>query len=286
MNNRTIIARQALQGAIMVRRKANIARSDPICVFDLAEKLNIEVMFVAAPSLEGMYAKASKTIVLTSQRSIGRKALTCAHEIGHWWYNHGDSIDDVGSIESYNPYFPIEQLVNDFAAHLLMPKWTVKKAIQNRGYSLLICSPIEIYQLSCQLGVSYTALIQHLRYSLKFISPEYAEKLLLISPKSIKSECLGFDFSGNLLIADQYWSDVPIDIEVGDKAIVPQYCRVEGEVVIPDCTVSKGLVLTAQKPGIGRIESKDGKWASFIRICQKDFTGRNIYRHLEESSDE
>ena len=286
MNNRTVIARQALQGAIMVRRKANIARFEPICVFDLAEKLDIEVMFLAAPSLEGMYAKASKTIILTSQRPIGRKALTCAHEIGHWWYNHGDSIDDVDSIESYNPGFPIEQLVNDFAAHLLMPKWAVKKVIQNRGYNLLSCSPVEIYQLSCQLGVSYTALIQHLRYSLKLIPPEQAGTLLSISPKSIKSECLGFEFSGNLLIADQHWSAVPIDIEVGDKIIVPQHCHVEGGAVVPDDTVPKGLVLTAQTPGIGRIQSKDGNWASFIRVCKKDFTGRSIYRHLEETDDE
>ena len=45
----------------------------------------------------------------------------------------------------------------------------------------------------------------------------------------------------------------------------------------PDGTTEKSVTLS-----LARILATDGSWAAFVRISRRGFTGRSIYRHLED----
>src|ERR1017187_220960 len=128
MNTLIELARQGLRGALETRRRGTKSKSEPICVFDLAESLGVEVKFCPGNSFGGMYAKASRTILVPALRPQGRQAFTCAHELGHWFFEHGTHIDELDDMERERDDHPEERLVNHFASYLLMPPWAVEEA--------------------------------------------------------------------------------------------------------------------------------------------------------------
>ena len=84
MNDRRAIARQAMAAALRTRLSLGYGLEHAVCVYDLAEKLGVEVRFLDVPSMEGMYSSASSpTIIVSSLRPFGRRAFNCAHELGH-----------------------------------------------------------------------------------------------------------------------------------------------------------------------------------------------------------
>ena len=96
MNNRRAIARQAMAAALRTRLSVGYGLDHAVCVYDLAEKLGVEVRFLDLPSMEGMYSSASgPTIIVSSLRPPGRRAFTCAHELGHHNRSDGVEIDEL-----------------------------------------------------------------------------------------------------------------------------------------------------------------------------------------------
>ena len=64
--------------------------------YDLAETLGIEVRFADIPSMEGMlYCNPDPAIIVSSLRLPGRRAFTCAHELGHFHSGDGTTIDEL-----------------------------------------------------------------------------------------------------------------------------------------------------------------------------------------------
>ncbi len=57
--NRKTIAMQAVAKALRMRRSAGYGLDSAVCVYDLAQRLDIEVRFLDIPSMEGMYYKSS-----------------------------------------------------------------------------------------------------------------------------------------------------------------------------------------------------------------------------------
>lgn len=100
---------------------------DPLCIYDFAETLGVEVRFVRGESFEGLYARSSTTILVPSLRPRGRQVFACAHELGHWHFKHGTKIEELKFFDlNYNKRSE-EYLANLFAAYLLMPPSVVKK---------------------------------------------------------------------------------------------------------------------------------------------------------------
>src|SRR5437870_7131834 len=128
MSNRQETARQALRGALNLRRRVSASVSQPICIYDTAEQLGIEVIFRPENSLGGIYNKTAETILIPTRRPPGRQAFTCAHEIGHWFFGHGTGIDEISDLERFDESDPNERLVDIFASYLLMPPWAVREA--------------------------------------------------------------------------------------------------------------------------------------------------------------
>jgi len=113
------LARQAVRSAMEVRRLAGLSTSEPLCIFDVAENRGVEVKFFRGDSFDGLYARVSQTVLVPSLRPPGRQAFTCAHELGHWYFEHGTRIEELKFFDlNYNSK-PEERLANLFAAYLL-----------------------------------------------------------------------------------------------------------------------------------------------------------------------
>ncbi len=282
MMNRTILAREALRAAVELRSKLSIPETAPVCVYDVAKNLDIDVRFIEGDSFDGMYSKEHGVILVPSFRPYGRQAFSCAHELGHWYFNHGTSLDLLLDNTLCAVKSDEEFLADTFAGHVLMPLWAVKRMFLSRGLRPDTCSHIELYRVSCQLGVGYETLIDHLYYSLRKLSPESRERLQKATPKSIREELLGKEAAGvrHLAVVDGNWETVAVDLQVGDLAVIERAVRVDGVSAVSCGSVRLGQVVKAVRPGISTISSEDGSWSAYIRVSRKDFVGRSDYRHL------
>ena len=280
--NRSELGVRGLRGALEVRRRAAIRRGDPICVFDLAEKLNVEVRFGGGSSFGGIYSRSSQAIVVPSMRPPGRQASTCAHELAHWFFNHGSRIDDLTEDPRLTDQSPEERLASLFANYLLMPPWAVEMAYSARHWRIDQSTPVQSFIVAGQLGVGYETLVYHLWLSMNAITRSHATKLMKVTPKAIRASILGTECSSHLIVADESWNAVAVDLRVGDLAIVPTDGVIEGSSVSSTEINAVGQVVKAQHPGISRVVAGRGTWSSFVRVRRKEFEGRSIYRHLED----
>jgi Zn-dependent peptidase ImmA (M78 family) len=277
------IAREALRVALRVRRHAGINKALPICIYDLAERLGVEVKFVGGSSFGGMYEKTRQTILVPALRPPGRQAFTAAHELAHWAFEHGTRVDRIEDFESLTSVEPEERAANLFAGYLLMPLWAIEDAFFRRKWEPERSTPLQIYAIACQFGVGYRTLIQHLRWSLNMLSSDRAEELLRTSPKLLRQSLVGASAVRHLIVAGPGWiSNVPIDLAVGDVAIVPRGVHVDGSCARVTARHDLGELIEAVSPGIGRAATEDDSWATFLRVARKEFTGRSIYRYMED----
>lgn len=94
--NRKAIARKAFLKALQLRYREGYGLESALSVFDLAHRLGVEVRFLNIPSMEEMYYNASPPyIIISSLRPVGRRAFTCAHELGHHIFGDGTHIDEL-----------------------------------------------------------------------------------------------------------------------------------------------------------------------------------------------
>lgn len=277
---RTTTGRVALRAALETRRSLGVDKAAPVCVFDVCERLDIEVRFVEAPTLEGMYVKEVDTIIVSALRPHGRQAFTCAHELGHKVHGHGTRVDAVeqnlmtvaGRLE--------EQLADTYASSLLMPSWAVHRALSRRSIAASEVTPVQAYLVAGQLGVGYETLVRQMCHSINALSEQRAAQLLRMTPRRI-ARSIYPGSRGRLLLVDAAWEDVPLDLEVGDTAIVPPGAEVDGRSVKAIEPHPLGVILEAVSPGVSRIFTHRG-WAQFARVARKSFAGRSVFRHLED----
>lgn len=274
------LARTALRAAIEMRREVKIPLEDPICVYDFAENLEVEVRFVGGSSFAGMFARGMDAVFVPSERPAGRRAFTCAHELAHWYFDHGEGVEAL-DFDRNDRDIPEEILANFVAAYLLMPTRALKALASARGINFRSLTALDAYRLSSQLGVGYGTLIKHLRWSEHLIDHTRMEELQLHTPKDIRRELLGQDTPGHLVVADGQWRKVAIDLEVGDYALVPHGVVVNGNSAqrIREC--QHGTVIQAICPGISQAIGV-GDWAAMVRVSRKQYVGRGKFRHLED----
>lgn len=284
MTNTRELSRTAMRAALEVRDRLKIAPSDPICVFNAAEQLGLSVRYIDIGSLEGMYCKTSGTIILPSGRPPGRRAFACAHELGHWYFGHGSSIDQIAELADAARNDPNDQIADAFAGFLLMPPRVVKESFLARGWSFQAHNPTQYYTVSTQLGVSYEGLIRHMQYSLNFIDDCGANFLLRYSPKEIRRMILGDEKREHLIVADRHWKTVSIDLQVGEAALVPPDTVASGNIV----QIKKhpaGCLAEALSAGVARLENRHDGWSAFVRVSRKGYVGQHTFRHMEDDDE-
>ena len=241
-----------------------------------------EVRFADIPSMEGMlYCNPDPAILVPSLRPSGRRAFTCAHELGHFHAGDGTTVDDlVGESEKFGTD-PKEFMADCFAGALLMPKMAVERAFAVRNWAADNPTPAQIYVISGYFGVGYSALIHHLWKSLRLLSGSHAENLLKVGRRKAQAQALGWDSTSTVWIVDPHWTGRAIDVEVGDVLQVHGDSACEGSCLV-DERVSRGERLyRACQPGIGKICAATG-WAGYVRVSRRAFVGRSVFRHLSE----
>ena len=282
MSRRTL-AQQAVGEALRVRQRLGYGLSDAVCVYDLAERLGVEVRFLELPSMEGIYySTCVPHIIVSSLRPSGRRVYTCAHELGHHVRGDGTHVDEFVERRQSSNFDPSEFAADCFASALLMPKMAVERAFALRGWRVSECTPGQIYAVSNYFGVGYQSLIHHLRSGLSLLPASHAEQLLRVTPTKAQALALGMQVPEKVWIVDKHWMGRPIDVEEGDFIFIEGQPQVEGRCTEYILQSEKGTLLRAGQPGIGRLDDRSG-WAAFVRVSRRAFVGRNLYRHLEEA---
>ena len=285
MMDRRLIARKATAEALRTRLKAGYGMDIPICVYDIAGRLGIEVRFFDLASLEGVYYNLpSPHIILSSLRPPGRRAFTCGHELGHHSRGDGTCLDEI--VEQWvEPRFdPKEFYADCFAGALLMPKTAVERAFALRRWAINDCTPDQVYAVSNYFGVGYSTLVHHLSRGLLLLPGSRAEHLLKIPPRRAQALAVGWETPNMVWIVDRHWIGRPIDVEAGDLILLHESPRIEGDCAELVADMADGRLLRAKGPGIGRLEDSSG-WSAFVRVSRRAFVGRDVHRHQEEADD-
>lgn len=279
------LARESMLQALRIRRDHNIDRKQPLNPIDLAEQMDIEVRFCNIPTLEGLYIKENPPhILLPSDRPMGRQMHACAHEIGHHVFGHGTQTDACiqNNILDRTPIIPEELAANIFAANLIMPRAVVLAAFNNRGWSSAEHPrPEEAYTVACSLGISYTGLLSHMAHGINILQQSTSNELGKIPLPNIRAEILGHPCSERLIPIDLHWSNIAVDLWVGDHIYVAPNASIENEdLIIPEEITTSGRVFTAHKPGITRLALDDRD--IYIRVCRAKYEGLASHRFWED----
>jgi len=284
---RSRLALRASTCALRIRKKAHIAPHEPCNPFDLADGLGVEVRFAKLPSAEGVYSPEKPVIIVSSLRPAGRQAFTCAHELGHYVYGHGDQFDElVKEREKNRRFVPREFEADCFATALLMPRTAVLKGLGARGWNPRTLSPEQAYTLASWLGVGYGTLVSNMYWGMRLLSAGQAAALEKTKRPQIRKSILGQECKENLVVVDEAWLGRAIDVQVDDLILLPPGSVLEGGVAALVRGYASGCLVRAVKRGIGRAFSSGGAWAQFVRVSEKEFVGLARFRHLEEVDNE
>lgn len=281
MENRNQLVLKALKSAEQLRKKLNINPLSIVDPVDIALKIGCSVRYENIESLEGMYAKEpSPTIIIGSCRPNGRKAFTCAHELGHHYFNHGTKIDQL-AIKETSAQDSEEFLVDCFAGFLLMPKRIVMNVLAMQNIDIKNMTAIELFKLSSIFGVGYGTVLNHLTYSLKmFTLPQY-QNLKKVKPKDIKKH-FGIDTSTDLVVVDVNWPNKAIDLQVDDFIVCPKNFKIDNQLleIVGEDSSTEFSFFKAKNVGYSRILNND--WAANIRISRREYSGLARYRFLSD----
>jgi Zn-dependent peptidase ImmA (M78 family) len=273
------VIKSAARAALSARTKLGYPLGEPCCVYDAIERAEIELRFVDIPSLEGLYASAEVPSILVSiHRPPGRRRLTAAHELGHHWFADGTRVDQLASETLPVAGKTEEELKADvFGSFFLMPKSLVLTAFERRGWSIATLTPEQVFVVAGWLGVGYSSLITHLRFSLRLISFGQAAALMAVAVKHVRRNVIGRAVLHEGIVVDEQWTGRPVDASVGDVLRVPPRSLLDGN--IGELSETAGVsYVTLTAPGLGRVDN--GEWAAYVRVSERDFVGRAIFRHL------
>jgi hypothetical protein len=284
MINKKLIATEAIAKALRARKRIGVLPYESVSALDAAEKLGVEVRFMDLASMEGMYVAGSKPkIILSSLRPQGRRSFTCAHEIGHHEFGHGEQFDELTAEKSKKRKSdPAEFAADCFAGFFLMPKTAVENGLRKRGYEYATLNAVDAYKMACWLGVGYSSFLSHLHFGLNVIPESMLDDLSRHQPQDIREIVIGSSVPSELLIVDTHWLGRAIDCQVGDFLLLPKSTLVERAELFTVLDHPDGVLLQAKSVGIARASVKSDRWAAFMRISPAKYVGRSCYRFEEE----
>jgi Zn-dependent peptidase ImmA (M78 family)/predicted secreted protein len=172
---------------------ADLDLGSRVPVFEVIEDRGIWLSFEPLKNLLGVYQRVGQAagIAVHAGHPVPLQRFTAAHELGHHLLGHRSSFDNRDAIESQSDE-PEEMQAQTFAASLLMSEATVESALEHRGLDPARpqLSPLDVYLMSSELGVSFKAAVTQLRV-LNRIDPQDATDLYRQSALALKQQLLG-----------------------------------------------------------------------------------------------
>lgn len=273
---------RAIRKASEVRLKLGFDLFEPINIYDVCNKLEIDVQFVDI-NMEGLYVNnnGQPKILISSLRPFPRRIFTCGHELGHHVFNHGLKLDILSDARNASAKKNNDEIMVDtFSAHLLMPIACVQSEFTKRKLNFNIAKPIDYYTISSILGVGYQTLVLHCKIN-RLISDLKSTELLKYTPAKIFKSILGFmKNKAYFKIIDEMIDNKPIDLEVSNYLILPTSFQVNICFLEKIQETDFGILFQAKKPGISSIYSNENEKSCFIRIQPQNYIGFADYRHL------
>jgi Zn-dependent peptidase ImmA (M78 family) len=282
--NRTDLAKTALEKSLEIREEYGYDFRSPLCVYELAEKARVAVRFINDVSMEGVYAKLPKPkILISSLRPAVRRVFTCAHELGHHFFAHGSTIDELQDDLESGEFQPNEFLADAFGGFLLMPAQGIQRAFSSRGLEITSATPEQIYAVACSFGVGYETLVGHLEYSLKLLNSDAAEMLRKTKLPKIRHRILNNHTSDHLIVVDRQYILGTVDAEVGNLVLLPRGTSSEGDQIELVDERANGSLYRALRPGLARATLASADWGVVVRVARYQYMGLAQYRNLEET---
>ncbi len=269
-----------MRGALLIRKKVAASIDTPLAIVDVALELGIFVSFLDLSSAEGMWCREKRAVVLTALRPAGRRAFTCAHEIGHAFFGHGTHADELSNSFALRENSPEERLADLLAGYLLMPHYAVAAAMKERGWNPDELSSRQAFVIANLFGVTYGALVHHARFTLNLINAQTYARLSDVPPKRIRKELCPEVETKSLLVVDKLWSGRPIDLEVGDVVMLPKCSDIQGDLLEELATPERRYRLArARSAGVGQIRGIPPGHSTLLRISDAQFCGFGMYRY-------
>jgi Zn-dependent peptidase ImmA (M78 family)/predicted secreted protein len=164
-------------------------------IFSVIEGERIWLLFEPLESLYGFFDRAADAagIVIQSKHPVAVQRFTAAHEYGHFALGHQHSHDTRRELFGPAAELSLQEIeAQAFAAEFMMPLALVNRALDRLD---LPREPHGItataaYQLSLELGCSYTATLTQLR-QLNKLGDRDVERLTKLEPIEIKAEVAG-----------------------------------------------------------------------------------------------
>lgn len=279
MIRRTLILDGA-QAASDVRDQLGLDLIAPVDPYAIAEGLGIRVRFLPV-SMEGFYQKGNPPrIMLSALRPLVRKAFTCAHEVGHHWFGHGSTIDELKADDRRDSEIPEEILANAFAAFLLMPTIAMRRAFNIRGWKPATANPVQILTIASEFGVGFETLLTHLSVTLNDMPHNVRNDLSKWTPQRIRKRLLGHDDSDGLVILDEKQRSSTVDLDEGYALAVPTGAAVTGASLSKSHSIEGYDIYDAVARGRANITTDS--WQAEARVAPEKFVGAANYRFLED----
>ena len=276
----TKLQTEAARRALTSRVRFGFSLDSPCDIFELICKYGLSLRFTKVATMDGMYLNdgIAGSINISALRPAGLQRLTAAHELGHFVFGHGARLDkDIEKMESNSHE---EAVAEAFARHLLMPKRAVFRGFSHLATTPDQATPEQYHAVSAWLGVGYTTLIQHCRWTLKVIDNAKLHQLTLHQPQKIKRvqvPSVHWEGRKELWPIAPWWSGGRVHLQIGDVVTGIQTPSLDYFDLGDNCAIART---------VGQFEATiyGGQQVS-LNIARADYVGMYQYRYLEESED-
>lgn len=220
---KTTAARLAVEvlrdtGAERRIREDGYTRIDPLWI---AATQGVMVMRRPFEKLLGAFVRESAPgIMVNSERPTGLIHLTCAHELGHYFLGHESTADEH---IQYDKGAALQEREADWFAYcLLTSRVTLAQAMRRKGWTIAaLRDPLNLYQLSLRVGVSYAAMAWSLA-RLNLWGRSDVDRMTRIEPAEIKRSILGrsdFESRNDVWLLDEHDHELILEPSVRDQMV-------------------------------------------------------------------
>lgn len=282
--DRVGLLRKGLKAAEAAREAAGADPFGPADPFAAAESFGLRVN-LSATSMEGFYFKGNPAnILVSSLRPVGRRTFTCAHELGHHWFGHGSTIDQLQEDDREDSSKPDEVLANAFAAFFLMPTVVVRAAFAARGWPISTPTALQLFTVACELGVGYGTLLNHIAYTMREVGAATREDLRKWTPQRIRKQLLADDADEPVMIVDAHSGAPTYDVEKEAGVLLPAGAQVGGQALIFERSLDGFDLYRAVRRGEAAVSgaAEPGR----VRVMPKKYEGPARRRFLEDPDED